>query len=100
VRLSNPRGAPGWGLTRGSKALHGSSGTLGIALASSLALALALYVLDHLTGGTMALNSIASVLLVAPPSTYAYLRRLIGLSTVAGRAVATVALGVLLFQVA
>jgi hypothetical protein len=48
----------------------------------------------------MALNSVASVLLVAPPSTYTYLRKLVGLSTVAGRAVATVALGVLLFQVA
>jgi|GEM_PF-6901079 len=48
----------------------------------------------------MALSSVVSTLLIAPPSTYAYLRRLIGLSTVTGRAVATVALGVLVFQVA
>jgi len=48
----------------------------------------------------MALSSVLAALLVAPPSIYAYLRRLIGLSTVTGRAVATVALGVLVFQVA
>ncbi len=46
------------------------------------------------------MSSVLAALLVAPPSIYVYLRRLIGLSTVTGRAVATVALGVLVFQLA
>lgn len=87
------------GFVRGSRAPRVLSSAYDVTLASSLTLALALYLLDRLTGGSMALSSLVAVLLVAPPSTYAYLRRLVGLSTVAGRAVATVALGVLVFQV-